>query len=253
MPKEKRSLLWNFFSYVGKSQIVLLVRILRTVLDPLRTYRIFISCCMGVRVFSSNMHERPPQEGIGKGCRSECEAGEDTMWYGKYYPRSVDKRFIKEELSLVLTDIIRSTTLWNLAPENMFKAVEAHDLIARSLCDKHGGLEVRNEGDSFFLVFEDSLSAVKFSAEFFERVSEIALITERQGATREIPLDIRIVVAEGPVMLNCYGSFCVQGEVVKRLYGLLPNACPNSICVCSSLGPVIAPLARKHPFCLHDM
>jgi class 3 adenylate cyclase len=249
MLKGRKDLLRDFFFYVARSQVMLLIRAVRSVLNPYKAYGVLVSCWMNARVFSPSKC-RPPQETrVVKG--NEESMGE--LWYGKYYPRSVEARFVRERLSLVLTDIIKSTTLWNLAPDNMFRAIEAHDLIARRLCDKHGGLEIRNEGDSFFFVFEDSSSAIRFSIEFFEEVSEVRLATNSQDPTKEVALNIRIAVAEGAVVLSHHDAFCVQGGVVEKVYGILSHAQSSTICVLGSLRSVITPLIERYPFCLHNL
>ena len=66
------------------------------------------------------------------------------------------------EATIVRTDIVGSTTLWEKNPIAMQLALEIHDCIIRECLMCHNGYEIANEGDSFHLAFHDPVDAVAF-------------------------------------------------------------------------------------------
>jgi class 3 adenylate cyclase len=55
----------------------------------------------------------------------------------------------------LLTDIEKSTRLWESHPETMKAALERHDAILERSVRSHGGAIVKNTGDGIFAVFEE--------------------------------------------------------------------------------------------------
>lgn len=55
----------------------------------------------------------------------------------------------------LLTDIEKSTRLWESHPETMKAALERHDAILERSVKSHGGAIVKNTGDGIFAVFEE--------------------------------------------------------------------------------------------------
>ena len=66
-------------------------------------------------------------------------------------------------VTFLLTDIERSTRLWETVPEAMEVALERHNSVLTEVIGGHGGVVVtsRGEGDSFFAVFASAVSAVE--------------------------------------------------------------------------------------------
>ena len=177
----------------------------------------------------------------------------DEFYYGKYLPQSISRRFLKDSLVVVRTDIVDSTSLWNLAPHAMHRTIGAQDEIARRLCRVHKGLEVRNEGDSFFLVFADAWNALDFSVEFYREVRRIPLRFGAPEDTRPdgIPLRVRIAMDAGPVVLRQDEFLGVYGDVVSKTLEMLDHS-KGRICVSEScLKPVKSRAEDRLLFCIH--
>lgn len=68
------------------------------------------------------------------------------------------------EVTLVFTDVQDSTLLWDQAPMSMADALDRHNDLARSLCAKFSGYEVKTEGDAFMLAFADPFLAYEWCA-----------------------------------------------------------------------------------------
>jgi class 3 adenylate cyclase len=66
-------------------------------------------------------------------------------------------------VTFLLTDIERSTRLWEAEPEAMEVALQQHDRLLLEVIEEHGGKVIasRGEGDSFFAVFPSAVSAVE--------------------------------------------------------------------------------------------
>jgi len=65
-------------------------------------------------------------------------------------------------MAVVFTDITDSTNLWEEEHNQMWKALEKHDELMRAEITKFDGYEVKTSGDSFYVVFDDALQALKF-------------------------------------------------------------------------------------------
>ena len=65
-------------------------------------------------------------------------------------------------ISVVFTDIVRSTELWEAAPEAMAISMDIHNKVIRQKIAKYGGYEVKTIGDAFMVTFEQPLEAVQF-------------------------------------------------------------------------------------------
>ncbi|MCC7000171.1 MAG: hypothetical protein IT370_36565 [Deltaproteobacteria bacterium] len=63
-------------------------------------------------------------------------------------------------VALVFTDVEGSTQLWDRAPEVMRGALDVHDAIMRAGIERHGGYEVKTEGDAFMVAFASAGAAV---------------------------------------------------------------------------------------------
>ena len=65
--------------------------------------------------------------------------------------------------AVVFTDVQGSTCLWETNSGAMQDALALHDRILRKCIADHHGYEVNTEGDSFHVVFHDSVDAVAFA------------------------------------------------------------------------------------------
>lgn len=65
-------------------------------------------------------------------------------------------------IALVFTDVQGSTKLWDRHTDVMRAALEVHDRLMRDAIAKHGGYEVKTEGDSFMVAFASGLAAVRW-------------------------------------------------------------------------------------------
>eukprot|EP01004_Peranema_trichophorum_P002809 NODE_1839_length_1786_cov_25.262177_g1559_i0.p1 GENE.NODE_1839_length_1786_cov_25.262177_g1559_i0~~NODE_1839_length_1786_cov_25.262177_g1559_i0.p1 ORF type:complete len:470 (-),score=64.07 NODE_1839_length_1786_cov_25.262177_g1559_i0:343-1752(-) len=74
---------------------------------------------------------------------------------------------------MIFTDIEDSTLLWNLCNKGMEKAVHLHHSLARNLLKIYKGYEVKTEGDSFFVVFQDFNNGIRWCCEFQKRLMEL--------------------------------------------------------------------------------
>lgn len=67
-----------------------------------------------------------------------------------------------EEATIVRTDVLGSTSLWEKDPVAMQTALEVHDEILRKCLMEHNGYEMDTAGDSFHLAFHDPVDAIAF-------------------------------------------------------------------------------------------
>ncbi len=63
-------------------------------------------------------------------------------------------------VTLLFTDIVDSTRLWEVYPEAMTRALARHDEIIREAISAHGGRAVEGTGDGFYAVFPSALGGV---------------------------------------------------------------------------------------------
>ncbi len=68
-------------------------------------------------------------------------------------------------VTLVFTDIQGSTRLWEAAPDVARASLAAHDAVMRTALQKHGGYEVKTEGDAFMVAFRNPSQAMRFCIE----------------------------------------------------------------------------------------
>lgn len=78
------------------------------------------------------------------------------------------------DLTLVVTDIESSTTLWETVhAEAMNKTLNQHHSLIRKLLKKNGGQEEATEGDSFILSFSTPHNALSFSLDLQTQLMEL--------------------------------------------------------------------------------
>lgn len=67
------------------------------------------------------------------------------------------------EMVLVFTDVQNSTKLWSQLGNDMAKALKIHNTVIRKLIKQYEGYEVKTQGDSFMVCFEDPIRAVMWA------------------------------------------------------------------------------------------
>ena len=117
------------------------------------------------------------------------------------------------DATIVFTDIRASTSIWEVAPEAMRKAIRIHNTILRGLVSFHGGYEVKTIGDAFMIAFSEPEAGVECAL----RIQETLSRAEWPAALLEVPicrpqisdgvslwrgLAVRIGVNSGPVTVE---------------------------------------------------
>jgi serine/threonine protein kinase len=89
-------------------------------------------------------------------------------------------------VTLVFTDIQGSTRLWESHEDVMRHSLRAHDAVMRTALRKHGGYEVKTEGDAFMVAFPQPSQGIRFCLEVQRKLhdhpwSEELLTTPEAG------------------------------------------------------------------------
>ena len=89
-------------------------------------------------------------------------------------PPGLDRSGVQtgELITILFTDIVSSTTLWELHPEAMSRGLRMHNTLIRSLIDMFDGYEVKTIGDSFMIAFDTLSDACSFGLELQSRMSD---------------------------------------------------------------------------------
>lgn len=66
------------------------------------------------------------------------------------------------QVTLVFTDVQGSTRIWENSPETARFSLQAHDAVMRTSIGRHGGYEVKTEGDAFMVAFPHPAQALDF-------------------------------------------------------------------------------------------
>ncbi len=66
-------------------------------------------------------------------------------------------------ITLVFTDIQGSSALWEAHGDAFAPVLNAHNTLLRAVAAQWNGIEVKTEGDAFFLVFQNAADAVRFA------------------------------------------------------------------------------------------
>lgn len=255
-------LMLQLMGYAIKMHTQILMYIMQIVVNPVRAFgSVFcgfkVGIIDGVRCILVPREKEPQEAGKSGFLPKNIEALSDNLCYKNHVPQKIHKRFLRGDLVLVITDIVDSTSLWNCFPDAMHRTIEIHDEVARGLCKASGGLEVRNEGDSFFLVFVDIRNALDFSIGFYREIERISFSfrhtfasrTMKNGETGFLPLKIRMAINKGPIMLR-HNEF-LEGDAVAKTFGMLGHS-NGKICIsqnCLESGSLWN--RRKHLFCIH--
>ncbi|EXJ58449.1 hypothetical protein A1O7_05874 [Cladophialophora yegresii CBS 114405] len=73
-------------------------------------------------------------------------------------------------ISIVFTDIVKSTNIWEKDTNAMISAMQLHDDTVRSLTLSNNGYEVKQNGDGFMIAFPTATSAVQFCLDVQEKL-----------------------------------------------------------------------------------
>jgi len=76
------------------------------------------------------------------------------------------------KIALVFTDIQGSTTIWEHAEDLARHSLRAHDAVMRACLHRHGGYEVKTEGDAFMVAFKNPARAVRFCFDVQKELQE---------------------------------------------------------------------------------
>jgi len=90
-------------------------------------------------------------------------------------------------VALVFTDVEGSTQLWDRAPDVMRSALDVHDATMRSAIARHGGYEVKTEGDAFMVAFASAGAAVAWCLDVQRALLEAAWPEALAAITGERP------------------------------------------------------------------
>lgn len=122
------------------------------------------------------------------------------------------------QVTLVFTDLQGSTELWEKLQARFAEALAAHNAVMRSLIAKHGGYEVKTEGDAFMIAFDSPTRAVRFALELQERMAT-AMPDDIRRDTGGAELLVRMGVHTGePICENdpTNGRMDYFGPMVNR-------------------------------------
>lgn len=244
-------LLWELFFHVAKTHVLMMMQAVDIAMSPIWMFKSVWSYFWS-EVVDGMRHVFGWRQEADEADDVEDVVCEKEVYYGKYLPQSIHKRFLRDDLVVVITDIVKSTSLWNLSPDAMYRTIGIHDDTARRLCRFHEGYEIRNEGDSFLFIFVDVRDALDFSVEFYREIKRISVFSRREQrkTPRQLPLELRIAINKGPVALRRDEFFGVHGDVVTETYGMLRHT--DRICVSESLRASTGRFGKEIPFCIHN-
>lgn len=75
------------------------------------------------------------------------------------------------QVTLIFTDLQGSTELWEKLQSRFAEALTSHNAVMRRLIARHGGYEVKTEGDAFMIAFSSPTVAVRFALECQEQMA----------------------------------------------------------------------------------
>ncbi|KAJ9443990.1 Adenylate cyclase [Diplonema papillatum] len=141
--------------------------------------------------------------------------------------------------TVVFTDIVQSTAIWNACPEEMKRALQLHNVLIRSALAEYEGYEVKTIGDSFMAAFSKAEDAAKFALAVHARlysanwpapllaIPQCCIVPRKWRGLR-----VRIGMHQGPVsierntLIDRYDYF---GPTVNMAARLESNCMPGCI------------------------
>ena len=129
-------------------------------------------------------------------------------------------------VSIVITDIQGSTSMWEENASAMKDALDIHDKIIRKCYVKQSGYEITTEGDSFQLAFHHPLDAYSFCLDCQQKLFEanwppaiLALENAKFDADRVMRgLRVRMGIHHGPTTSKVHDvthRICFDGECLE--------------------------------------
>ena len=175
------------------------------------------------------------------------------------------------DATIVFTDIVSSTLIWEAVPDTMRDAIRQHNSLIRECITLYSGYEVKTIGDAFMVAFEDAVSGIRFGMKAHEQL----LCAEWPAGLLEVPLcrpdvfqlwgglTIRIGLNSGPVTIednSLTGRTDYFGPTVNlaaRLESVCPPggvAIPNDILLeTKKLNDIRAVVNRANPLSLRGI
>lgn len=77
-------------------------------------------------------------------------------------------------LSIVFTDVVKSTAIWESNSPAMTDAMNIHDSIIRRATEAYHGYEVKQNGDGFMIAFATAVSSISFCLSVQQELNETA-------------------------------------------------------------------------------
>lgn len=118
-------------------------------------------------------------------------------------------------VTLVFTDIEGSSALWEAHGAAFAPVLNEHNRLLREVAAQRGGVEVKTEGDAFFLVFPDAAEAVRFAVNAQRAIAAHDWNQVLSGLTE---LRVRIGMHSGSPIVDRHPEGAVDyfGPVVNR-------------------------------------
>ena len=125
---------------------------------------------------------------------------------------SVNARNPTAIVTILFTDVVSSTRLWEHDPEQMSRALVDHDAFARAAVKSHHGTLVKMTGDGVHAVFTDPVDALNAAMMLERALAETA-------TTRGIVLDVRYGIHLGTVERRHNDYFGTAVNRAARIMG----------------------------------
>ena len=147
--------------------------------------------------------------------------------------------------TIAFTDITSSTSLWELAPDAMKRAMSSHNEVIRNTSQLHGGYEVKTIGDAFMIAFDSVTSGVDFALEIQERLLNVSWpedLTDISfckydshiwgGLTVRVGINSGDVTLEESVLTGRVDYFGMAINTASRLESICP---PGAVAITATL------------------
>lgn len=145
-----------------------------------------------------------------------------------------------DDVYIVLTDLSKSTQLWNTDRFKMAKSIVKHDRIANKLMKKNNGIELRNEGDSFLAAFFTKNECLDFVHEFYKNVSDISYDDENK-------IGVKIAVNYDRISNTKSNKPELFDKIVDKTYKMISHSSIDRICIKHS----VIESEKKNLYCIH--
>jgi adenylate cyclase len=131
------------------------------------------------------------------------------------------------QLSIVFTDIVTSTAMWERSPSAMVSAMNLHDSMIRKVTEVNQGYEVKQNGDGFMIAFPTATAAVQFCLDVQEQLlderwpKEILKLTPGEEMTDDAG---HIIFRGFKLRMSAHwgAPVCKWNEVIQRMDYLGP-------------------------------